>query len=302
MKHIICYSGGHGSAIEAIEVVRKFVILLNHDISHRRENADIKRFKKEIAEYLGIEITYANYRNLPADSLPDQFDVVEEAGSFLNPHTRQALCTTRLKTEPFELFLATHFPNGGCTAYYGYDGKEYSRLDRRKKVLNDMGYDMDCVALMWGPGQFQKLRQWYIDHGATDDSVDYILKFEKFENRDHYDRTIFSTREIGIEPPNSYNKYKHANCTGCLKAGQQHWYVVYCNDRECYDRGKLSEKRIGYTIIKGVSLEELEPKFEKMRLAGVPDTEHIPFQTFWAMAKRYLKIAEQDNKPCECSF
>ena len=52
MKHIVCYSGGHSSALVAIEVVRKFgkenVVLLNHDINQSVENEDIKRFKKAI--------------------------------------------------------------------------------------------------------------------------------------------------------------------------------------------------------------------------------------------------------------
>ena len=50
MKHIVCFSGGHSSAIAAVEVVRKFgaedTILLNHDLCPRTEDADIKRFKK----------------------------------------------------------------------------------------------------------------------------------------------------------------------------------------------------------------------------------------------------------------
>ena len=50
MKHIICYSGGHSSALVAIEVVRKFgketVVLLNHDISSFTEDQDVKRFKQ----------------------------------------------------------------------------------------------------------------------------------------------------------------------------------------------------------------------------------------------------------------
>lgn len=37
MKHIVCFSKGHSSALVAIEVVRRFgkenVILLNHDIN-----------------------------------------------------------------------------------------------------------------------------------------------------------------------------------------------------------------------------------------------------------------------------
>ena len=65
MTHIVCLSGGESSAIVAIEVVRKFgkenVALLNHDISSKVEDADVKRFKKEISNYLGLPITYANH-------------------------------------------------------------------------------------------------------------------------------------------------------------------------------------------------------------------------------------------------
>ena len=66
MKHVVCYSGGHSSAIVAIEVVRKFgaenTILLNHDINPDIEDSDIKRFKNEIADYLGIKIMFANHQ------------------------------------------------------------------------------------------------------------------------------------------------------------------------------------------------------------------------------------------------
>ena len=66
MKYIVCYSGGHSSALVAIEAVRKHgkenVILLNHDISSEVEHKDIKRFKNEIAKFLGLEITYANMK------------------------------------------------------------------------------------------------------------------------------------------------------------------------------------------------------------------------------------------------
>ena len=63
MKYVVCYSGGHSSAICAVEAVRRYgrenVILLNHDICSRVEDKDIKRFKLEVADYLGIKITYA---------------------------------------------------------------------------------------------------------------------------------------------------------------------------------------------------------------------------------------------------
>ena len=47
----MCFSGGHSSALVAIEVVRRYgnrdVVLLNHDIHARTEDADVKRFKRE---------------------------------------------------------------------------------------------------------------------------------------------------------------------------------------------------------------------------------------------------------------
>jgi PP-loop superfamily ATP-utilizing enzyme len=59
VKYVVCFSGGHSSALVAIETVRKYgkenVILLNHDISISVEDEDIKRFKNEVAQYLDIE-------------------------------------------------------------------------------------------------------------------------------------------------------------------------------------------------------------------------------------------------------
>lgn len=67
-KHIVCYSGGHSSALVAIEVVRMFgkenVILLNHNINKRYEDLDIKRFKIEVANYLDLPITFANIKGI----------------------------------------------------------------------------------------------------------------------------------------------------------------------------------------------------------------------------------------------
>ena len=67
----------------------------------------------------------------------------------------------------------------------------------------------------------------------------------------NWERTIFNTEEIGISKPVTYRIYKHANCIGCLKAGRQHWYVVYCLRPDIFNL-KEAEKEIGYSIIKDV--------------------------------------------------
>lgn len=101
-KHIVCYSGGHSSALVAIEVVRKYgkenVVLLNHDINQSVENEDIKRFKREVAEYLGLPITFANHKDFETK---DQFDIALERKGFKFGHD-SVQCTFKLKTEPFK--------------------------------------------------------------------------------------------------------------------------------------------------------------------------------------------------------
>ena len=270
-KHIICYSGGHSSALVAIEVTRKFgkesVILLNHDIHANSEGADIKRFKTAVASYLEIPITYANH--IMWDT-KDQFDVVIDANAF-KVGNGTALCTNRLKTQPFEKYLKEFHSDKNCVIYYGFDANEKVRIQRRIGHLSGLGYRTDYPLALWG-----------------------VLS-----------RTIKSTREIGIEPPNTYESFKHANCTGCLKAGKQHWYIVYLTRPDIWAKGKAAEESIGYTIMKEQSLEELEPLFERMKLAGITTTEHEGGVTFFARVKRLFKemdVTVEDTIPCECVF
>lgn len=137
--------------------------------------------------------------------------------------------------------------------------------------------------------------------GAQGYKTGYPLAFNQ------EDRTVFSTSDVGVLPPNTYENFKHANCVGCLKAGKQHWYVVYCTRKDIWEKAKWAEDEIGYSIIKGTYLVELEEMFEKMKQSGVPTTEHIVHQTFWKIARssvkeyeKQMEKEEQDNKPCEC--
>ena len=120
MKHIVCFSGGHSSAVVAIAVAKRYgsenTILLNHDISSFVEDEDIKRFKNEVAAYLNIDITYANMADWESK---DQFDVSIEAKAFKTKDT-PAICTNRLKTSPFMEFLQG-IEKDSCILYYGFD-------------------------------------------------------------------------------------------------------------------------------------------------------------------------------------
>lgn len=262
--HVICYSGGEASALVAVEVSRRFgtesLILLNHDIIKTSEAEDIKRFKDEVAAYIGVPITYANMKGWDTK---DQFDVVVEAGAF-KVGNGTALCTNRMKTEPFYAWLKANGIDQTSTIYYGFDMKEPARIQRRSQILGIAGFRTD-FPLTW------------------------------------LERTIRTISEIGIVPPCTYSVFRHANCIGCLKAGMQHWYIVYCTRPDIWERGLWAEEEIGYTIIKGHSLKSLEPKFEIMRLAGVEPSEKLHPATFWKMTKELVGLHEaQSAMPCEC--
>lgn len=272
MKYIVCYSGGHSSALVAIELVRKYgkedVILLNHNISPEVEHEDIKRFKNEVAKYLGIEITYANMEGWQYKT---PLRVCKELGGFkfgMSP----VLCTYHIKTLPFGKYLKENFPvkkgaiREDLVILYGFDKNEKARIQRRSSILGQQGY-----------------------------KTDYPLAF--------WDRTIENTEEIGIKKPITYELHRHANCIGCLKAGMQSWYLVYCLYPKLWEEAKETENEIGYSILKDKYLEDLEPKFSQMKCQGMIPTEKITPQKFWGKVEKELQeIGQISWLPCECSF
>lgn len=272
MKYVVCYSGGHSSALVAIEAVRRHgkedVILLNHNISPDVEHEDIKRFKEEVAKYLGLEITYANIEGWEYKT---PLKVCKELGGFKFGNS-PTLCTYHLKTLPFEKWLKKNYPvkKGGVrediVILYGFDKNEKARIQRRSSILGQQGY-----------------------------KTDYPLAF--------WNRSIESVEEIGIKRPCVYELHKHANCIGCLKAGMQSWYLVYCLYPNLWKEAKETEEYIGYSILKDRFLEELEPKFSRMKCQGFIPTEKLNPQKFWAKVEKELQLIGQISwLPCDCSF
>lgn len=267
LKYVVCYSGGHSSALAAIETVRKYgkdnVILLNHNISSKVEHEDIKRFKQEVSNYLGVPITYANYpdyEDYPPLEINKRYGMIHFSAGF-------AICTHYLKTKPFHDWLDANWSENKdhITVIYGFDADEDNRINRRTDIMRAMGYKTDYPLARW-------------------------------------ERTIHSTEEIGISPPITYKIFKHANCIGCLKAGRQHWYAVYCMRRDIFDEAKAVEEAIGHSIIKGTYLKDLEPKFEDMlNNLHICCNEHTNAARFWADVEATLP--EQCCLiPCDCSF
>jgi len=251
VKKIVCFSGGHSSALAAIETARKYgvadMVLLNHDISPHVEHEDIKRFKQEVAAYLGLPITYANMSGW--ETTPPL--AVAVANKAFKAYGCPGICTSRLKTGPFHEWLRENGERGDCVVY-GFDAEEKNRMIRRSDIMSALGYEAVFPLVEW-------------------------------------ERTIYATEEIGIARPSTYEIYKHANCIGCLKAGKQHWYCVYCLRPDIWGEAKAAEEQIGHSIIKGVYLKELEPRFQEMRdtLRIVP-TDKTNSARFWKQVREAI--------------
>ena len=262
--NIVCYSGGHSSALVAVEAVRKYgkgsVVLLNHDISAEVEHADIKLFKKEVADYLGLPITYANMEGY--EEITPLKLVRKLKGFQFQPGN--AICTYNLKTKPFYKYLENIPKSKDVKILYGFDDDEDNRIQRRRTIINAMGYGVEFPLAEW-------------------------------------ERTITEIEEIGIERPMTYKIFKHANCVGCLKAGRQHWYIVYCLYPHIFEEAVQTEKEIGFSIIKDIYLKDLIPKYKEMQSKGICPSEKENPNTFWARVESTLP--EQTSfLPCDCSI
>ena len=206
---------------------------------------------------------------MPGWETKDQFDVCMEIKAFKCGAQSTALCTNILKTEPFHKWLDEHYPanpseiRDDISLVYGFDANEQHRIRRRVGIMAAMGYQ-----------------------------TEYPLTWET--------RTIYEIEEVGIDRPKSYSIFNHANCIGCLKAGKQHWFIVYCLYPEIWEKAKQAENTIGYSILKQGYLSEFEAEFAKLKEKALPPTEKTKPQKFWAVARKLIK--DDDNLPCECSF
>jgi hypothetical protein len=277
MKFVICYSGGKSSSECALTVAKKYgaenVILLNHDISAHVEQACTKKLKTDVADYLGLEITYANHKDWEKAT---PVSVCVDAGAW-KIGSGHILCTNRLKTDPFKKWMLKNDPDCENIYVYGMDLNEPTRVNRRAQMMGVMGYKTE-FPMLWPEEEIVRLES------------------------------------IGIDPGSVYKTFNHSNCVGCLKAGWQHWYIVYNTRRDIWDEAVDGEAEIGYAIHKDVNgpvyLEDKLELFDAMIKAGVTPTEKIQPQTFWAAAKKAVKahklemadLEEHDKGVClECT-
>ncbi len=105
-------------------------------------------------------------------------------------------------------------------------------------------------------------------------SPNEIKRAERFEEQYPDSRPIFPLidakltkenclywlKEAGIEPPAMYSLgYRNNNCIGCVKGGMGYWNKIRADFPETFDATAKAERKAGYSCIKGVFLDELDP-------------------------------------------
>lgn len=146
------------------------------------------------------------------------WELIEKQNFIPNP--RAAFCTRILKVEPAREYFKTLKEK--FTVYLGYTKDEEHRAEKFLKANPDL-----------------KTRFPLIEKGlSAEDTKKKLVR-------------------LGIKLPEAYLYFEHNNCIPCVKGGKSHFKQVLKYFPDKYWKMAELEKRIGHTVLKDISLEEL---------------------------------------------
>ena len=223
---VVGFSGGVTSAWCAGWALRNFprdeVVLLFHDT--KEEDPDTYRFLHEMADALKMPITERS----------DGRSVTEVAQDHnALPNDKMAFCSQELKQEQANKFIVELQQQGATEIIrvMGFSSKEPDRMQRH-------------TALCWGQTSL-----------FCNVQVRFPLFEESVTKQQAWD---WCNCTMGVVPPEMYSWSDHANCPGCFRGGRAYWLSVKENRPLIFAQRKALEKETGFTIINGISLEQLE--------------------------------------------
>lgn len=132
-------------------------------------------------------------------------------------------CTRILKQEAAEEYYKTL--NDDYTLYLGYGMNEWRRIQKQTARFEQMG---------------RKAKYPLFEKRISDEEIKRIIQ-----------------EEWKIKLPEPYKYLKHNNCIPCFKAGTKEWKNYWRYYPEQFRKAVEKEKELGYTVFKGISLEEL---------------------------------------------
>ena len=127
----------------------------------------------------------------------------------------------------------------------------------KKRVRKEWEQGKGRLTYVWGfdhneKGRAQRLEETMEEHDHVFPLIERHLKKEEAHG---------VLRELGINRPVMYNLgYHNNNCVGCVKGGMGYWNKIRQDFPEVFINMSRLEREIGATCIKGVYLDELDPK------------------------------------------
>lgn len=160
-------------------------------------------------------------------------DVIEKTRCINTPYG--APCTKFLKKEVRKKWEAQNFDHH--TYVWGYDLNEKRRADRLINTMTDYDHEFPLI-----------------ENGFTKEDCHALAK------------------ELGLKRPVMYDLgYPNNNCVGCVKGGMGYWNKIRVDFPDVFERRARQEREIGHSCIKGVFLDELDPKRGRMDLEVMED-------------------------------
>jgi 3'-phosphoadenosine 5'-phosphosulfate sulfotransferase (PAPS reductase)/FAD synthetase len=167
---------------------------------------------------------------------------------------RNTMCSRVLKQERSKAYLKAHLP---ATLYIGFTDDEWNRA--------------------------QRITARYASIGVT---VKFPLMEQHISKEECHHRVINCW---GLNPPEMYEHFEHANCIPCVKGSQYYWGLLHKYEREAWERMAAAEKEYAHTLFSDGTLLEKLPNC--LRLAE-------KYEQMQEGERRQVKLFEF---PCECS-
>jgi len=218
-KQIVMFSGGASSSYLAKLVIDEYgkenTILLHTPTG--AESPDADRFRKQVAEYLGMKITEQSLGK-------DLWTLIDDNNclpSFFIP-----FCTTELKIKQSRKFYKSLKKQGiEFVAHFGYGAKEWSRVQKQNTRF-----------------EIEGIKSKYLIHERqiSDDFIKNIIR-----------------KEWKICLPETYRFLQHNNCIPCFKGGKGHFIAVAKYYPEQFIRAMELEEKIGHTVFKDCTLRSI---------------------------------------------
>lgn len=142
---------------------------------------------------------------------------------------------------------------GFISSSFGARCTQCLKRDVRKKFEKEIGETRN----IWGFDVEEKKRAERIKEQYDNDI--FPLIDENLRKKDVH----FILKEKKIKLPFLYENYRNNNCIGCIKGGKGYWNKIRIDFPDVFKKRSLMERKIGFSIIKDIYLDELNPSAGK---------------------------------------